>query len=92
MLAGMTNRAYLNWRRYWDEEPWGPWRDNMHMAVLAREVRRPQLKPGAANKHEDFMLRRPVARRKEKAASLLGFLRTVGKPNVKLRKRKARRK
>lgn len=27
-------------QKYWRFEPWGPWRDNMHMAILAREIRR----------------------------------------------------
>jgi hypothetical protein len=30
--------------RYWNEEPWGPWRDNLHTAILAREVRRGNFK------------------------------------------------
>lgn len=27
-------------RRFYAEEPWGSWRDNMHAAMIAREVRR----------------------------------------------------
>jgi hypothetical protein len=26
--------------RYWEAEPWGAWRDNIHAALVAREVRR----------------------------------------------------
>lgn len=26
--------------RYWDMEPWGPWRDNFHAAVISRAVYR----------------------------------------------------
>lgn len=26
--------------RFYEEEPWGAWRDNMHAAIIAREVRR----------------------------------------------------
>ena len=26
--------------RYFAAEPWGPWRDNLHAAIIAREVRR----------------------------------------------------
>ena len=25
-------------RRYWLEEPWGAWRDNIHAAIIAREI------------------------------------------------------
>lgn len=26
-------------RQYWDQEPWGTWRDNMHIAILAHHIR-----------------------------------------------------
>jgi hypothetical protein len=26
--------------RYWLEEPWGAWRDNIHTAIIAREIAR----------------------------------------------------
>lgn len=34
----MPVRELERWRRYWDEEPWGPRRDNMHAAMLARQM------------------------------------------------------
>lgn len=83
MRSSLTQRAYLKWRRYWDEEPWGPVRDNMHAAVIAREIRRPQLKPGARLNLDDFMIRRPEARAKERNAGMLTFLRSVAKKTGK---------
>jgi hypothetical protein len=53
--------------RYWQAEPWGPWRDNLHAAIIAREVRRPYLRRGAKNPLDDFMVMQP-ARRAELAA------------------------
>lgn len=41
--------------RYWEEEPWGPWRDNLHAAIVARAV----LQAGGykATKIDAFMVR-----------------------------------
>lgn len=33
----------LLWK-YWKKEPWGPYRDNLHSAIIAREVRRGNFK------------------------------------------------
>jgi phosphoenolpyruvate synthase/pyruvate phosphate dikinase len=41
-------------RRYWGEEPWGAYRDNIHAAIVAREVRRGSVKGTHAIK--DFLL------------------------------------
>lgn len=36
----MPNSQYELLQRYWTEEPWGPWRDNLHAAIVASEVLR----------------------------------------------------
>lgn len=46
-------------QRFWLHEPWGPWRDNLHAAMLAIEIRRPYLKKGAKSRIGDFMIRHP---------------------------------
>ena len=68
--------------RYWNEEPWGSLRDNLHAALIAREVRSTAFK----GKHEvkDFML----ARRKTSVESRRGFFdmfRTLAKARKKLK-------
>ena len=70
----MSQREYLGWQRYWEQEPWGPWRDNLHAAIIAREVRRPQMKRGQQPKIEDFFVVNPKTRaksNKEKVFSML---------------------
>jgi len=62
MKSSMSQRSYLGWQRYWDAEPWGPWRDNVHAAIVAREVRRMIARDRAAPKLEAFMLRDPTER------------------------------
>jgi hypothetical protein len=47
------------WSRYWNEEPWGAHRDNIHAAMLAIELRRPQSKKGVKLKIDDFMWKLP---------------------------------
>lgn len=67
MLLGLTPsevqempaRDYELLHRYWMVEPWGPWRDNVHAALIAGEVRRPNLKKGVRLQLDDFMLRHP---------------------------------
>lgn len=75
--SSMGNCEYLSWQRYWNQEPWGAWRDNIHAAVIAREVRRPQLRRGSESKLDDFMVVNPAVRKrelKEKAFSLFEAL------------------
>lgn len=65
-------------RRYWAEEPWGPWRDNLHTAMVCREIRSTAFK----GKHElkSFMLvspeRRDVAAERK---SFFDFFKKVAK-------------
>jgi hypothetical protein len=79
MRASLTQREYLGWQQYWRAEPWGPWRDNLHAALLAREIRRPQLRKGAKVALEDFMVRDPTERQREATAGFIGFLKSVAK-------------
>lgn len=76
----MTQRSYLGWQRYWDQEPWGPWRDNLHAAIVAREVRRTRVKPSARVPLEQFMVRNPEERRKEGEQSFFGMMQAVATP------------
>lgn len=81
--------------KYWRAEPWGAWRDNLHTAILCREVLRPHLKKGARVKLDDFFYRDPVERASDARGQVIGLLRMIGKkrsakdPRPK-RKRKAR--
>jgi hypothetical protein len=65
---------------YWKQEPWGPWRDNLHAALIAREVRRPYLKDQRKNLLADFLVRDPeerVQEGKRKVAGLFTLFKTV---------------
>jgi hypothetical protein len=58
MLESLTPAAYHKWERYWLDEPWGPWRDNLHVAILGRAFAEPYLKRGARVDMDRFMIRR----------------------------------
>lgn len=80
----MPARDYAMLQRYWMHEPWGPWRDNLHTAILARETLRPHFKKGSSIRLDDFMLRHPdevaeetAARRKAATRGLFGILKSV---------------
>jgi hypothetical protein len=79
MRASLTQREYLGWRKYWAAEPWGPWRDNLHAAMIARELRRPQAKRGARVTIEEFMVRDPAERVRSGNRNLLTWLRSVAR-------------
>lgn len=39
MLAEIPAAAFQEWRAYFDLEPFGPWRDSVHSAIIAQQVR-----------------------------------------------------
>lgn len=83
--------------RYWAEEPWGPYRDNLHAAILAVEVRR-TLTPKAKIELERFMITHPKRRARRNARALVETLKAMAGgvrkhvSEVKPRKRSPRRK
>lgn len=98
MKRSMTQRSYLGWRRLWDEEPWGPWRDNMHAAILAREIRLARVKPGSKVDLEQFMVRTPKDAKQGAESRMLSGLASVATPVSakeamrRIKEAKARRK
>lgn len=83
--------------RYWAEEPWGPWRDNMHAAMIAAEVRHVR-NPKSTVKATDFLLVHPERKRRGNLKAFVEALRAMAggvRKHVserKPRKRSSRRK
>jgi hypothetical protein len=86
----VVQMAETDWNllaRYWDAEPWGPWRDNMHAALICRELRRPHLKdPTSPTPLDVFMLRDPEEieqiaeeKRHDRVKQLFGFFGAVAR-------------
>lgn len=59
--------------RFWSVEPWGPWRDNLHAAVIAREIRRPQLRNPRKNDLTDFLVVDPDHREEDNQTRVNGL-------------------
>lgn len=65
--------------RYWAEEPWGPWRDNLHTAIIAREVLRASGRFNAP-KLDAFMVQAPakIAQQGRAAGkSFMGMMKSI---------------
>lgn len=83
--------------RYWGEEPWGPYRDNMHAAIIATEVRR-TLTPKSKVDFDAFMIAHPKRRERAKKKQLLETFKALAGGNrihiseLNERKRKNKRK
>jgi hypothetical protein len=58
-VLDLPESELIRWRKYWSEEPWGPYRDNVHTAMMIAELLRPHLAKGAKIEMEAFMLRHP---------------------------------
>jgi hypothetical protein len=70
---------FARWQRYWAEEPWGPWRDNMHAAMLTAAVLNSTPGRKKAVKPDDFMLRSRDAKRAATTLKSLAALRALAK-------------
>lgn len=96
MKRAMPRRVYDGWRLYWNEEPWGPWRDNLHTAVVARELARNVPGRRRAPDLQAFFYRNPFAQADQSnATAVLGTLArrvTAEEASVLLKAAKARRK
>lgn len=63
--------------RYWQAEPWGTWRDNLHAALIAAQARAPYLKKGAKNDLNDFMAIDPFERQRKAASGIIELLKAI---------------
>ncbi len=64
-------------QQYWAEEPWGAYRDNVHAAIIAREIRRGTVKGAHAIK--DFLLQTTERRAQEERGGFFGAFRSMVK-------------
>lgn len=77
--ASLSLSAYRDWQLYWIEEPWGPFRDNLHAAIVAAQVQALRSKKGSRIKLDQFMVMDPSARRRENRAGFIAMLRFMGR-------------
>lgn len=71
----MPARHLWQLQRYWSEEPWGPWRDNMHAGLVASMLGNIHRKKGARPKGpEAYMLKRADVAKSDSLASTFAAL------------------
>lgn len=73
---------YMLLQKYWMQEPWGAYRDNLHAGIIAREVRRGNFR--GAHSIEPFMivhkdLRKVPAEQRAANNGLISMLKTIAK-------------
>ena len=77
----MGAAEYQDWWRYWQQEPWGAMRDNLHTGIIASAIinARANRRRGSSDvKAGDFLLRSERQSRADETAKSLAFLRAVG--------------
>ena len=55
MLRELSCRQYLDWQIIYGIEPWGEWRSDLRMGILASAVIAPHAKKGKEPEPKDFM-------------------------------------
>lgn len=83
----MSAREFDLWARYWQAEPWGAMRDNMHAGLVCSSVIAPHVRRGKkAPTYKDYMLKDAATALEERmagTASTLAALRARAKRKPK---------
>jgi hypothetical protein len=78
-LGQMGTREFNRWFRYWLEEPWGSYRDNLHTGILASILTNVHRRKGSRRASvDDFMLMSKETRKSKDTRGMLDFFRRVG--------------
>lgn len=79
----MSARELHDWTLFWQAEPWGSVRDNLHAGLIAAAVHAPHVRRGKKGPtFKDFMLRDAASAQEERRAqtrSTLASLRVMAK-------------
>lgn len=84
--ASLSQSAYRRWQLYWLAEPWGAFRDNLHAAIVAAQVRALRMKKGTRISLEQFMVVDPRSRARENRAGFVALLRLMGRPRDEVKR------
>jgi hypothetical protein len=72
-IDAMPASEFDRWALYWTQEPWGPYRDNMHAAMLAVQILKPHVKDPKKLNPSDFMYRAATGEDEIKRRNALSF-------------------
>lgn len=90
-LDELPARELERWSTYWNEEPWGTLRDNMHAALIVTQLLRPHFKEGATLNIDDFLFRPKEEVDARARAKLLANLNAMAANEERGRRRQLKR-
>jgi hypothetical protein len=79
----MGSSELSEWRLFWEREPWGPYRDNFHAAMICSLIANAFRGKGKAVSYQDFMLVDREAYNKKKTGDFISWMSKVAKPKKK---------
>jgi hypothetical protein len=72
-LLELPEREVVRWWKYWNEEPWGPYRDNWHAARICAAALAPHVKDAKVDL-TDFMFEHPEDTKDRKRRAFIAQL------------------
>ena len=76
----MGSSELYEWMQFWQMEPWGPYRDNIHAGLIAATVANVYRKKNTqALTHEDFMLVDPAEHKRRQTQKTLNWMKAVAR-------------
>lgn len=78
MEATLGCGEYADWLAFWEVEPWGAYRDNLHTGILASLLATPK-KGHKRPAPSEFLLRTKDEQREQSTGKALSWLRAVAK-------------
>lgn len=84
-LAETTSaREILDWQAYWNVEPWGAIRDNMHAGIITSMIfNANRSRNDKARSYSDFMLKDPEQVKESGTQKFVAALRALAVPRKK---------
>lgn len=80
----MSAQELDSWELFWQVEPWGSYRDNIHAGIIASAVLAPHVQRGKkAPIYTDFLLRDKAETQQAAENNLLAFFKSVAKKREK---------
>jgi hypothetical protein len=77
----MGSSELEEWRAFWLREPWGPYRDNVHAALICSLIANAfRGKSSRPISYQEFMLSDRTQHKARKTAEFINFMKAVAKP------------
>ena len=78
-IEQMGSSELFEWYKYWQMEPWGSYRDNIHAGLIASTLANAFMSKGKRVNYQDFMLVDRREHAKKKTTEFITWMKSVGK-------------